>query len=162
MINGDSLVNDGIDDSCRNNGHPTYTYNQGVILSGLANLYRATGDSQYLDAATPIANAAITKLVNGDGILQDQCDIDHACSGDGEQFKGVFNRGLQDLYAQRQNGDWKNFLVKNAQSIWLHDTQVQNGACLNGPYWAGPYSVADASTQSVALDALTAALAVTK
>ncbi|CAM1502665.1 Fc.00g074410.m01.CDS01 [Cosmosporella sp. VM-42] len=163
LINSDHLINDGLDiNTCRNNGQPTYTYNQGVILSGLANLYRATGDSSYLDAAAPIANAAISRLVDGNGILVDDCDRSKTCSGDGEQFKGVFTRGLRDLYDQRHDDNWKNFLTHNAQSIWLKDTSVINGGCYNGPYWGGPYATADASTQSCALDTLIGALAVTK
>lgn len=163
MINSDHLVNDGIDlSTCRNNGQPIYTYNQGVILSGLANLYRATGNSAYLDAASSIANAAITKLVDANGILVDDCDRHKDCSGDGLQFKGIFNRGLRDLYDQRRSDNWKNFLVKNAQSLWGKDTAVVNGGCFNGPYWAGPYVTADASSQSCALDALVAALAATR
>ena len=30
MINGDHMINDGLNDSCANNGQPTWTYNQGV------------------------------------------------------------------------------------------------------------------------------------
>lgn len=163
MINSDGLINDGLNrNTCRNNGEPTYTYNQGVILSALANLHRATGDSSYLDSAGSIANAAINKLVDGNGILADGCDRNKDCSGDGLQFKGVFTRGLRDLYDRRRDDRWKNFLFKNAQSIWAKDLSVANGGCFNGPFWAGPYKDADASSQSCALDTLIAALAASR
>lgn len=35
MINGQNLINDGLTDSCQNNGPTTWTYNQGVILGAL-------------------------------------------------------------------------------------------------------------------------------
>src|SRR5260370_29211073 len=39
MINGQNLINNGLTPSCQNDGQPTWTYNQGVILAGLAALY---------------------------------------------------------------------------------------------------------------------------
>jgi predicted alpha-1,6-mannanase (GH76 family) len=36
LIGPDGLVNDGLTAACQNNGGTTWTYNQGVILGGLA------------------------------------------------------------------------------------------------------------------------------
>src|SRR5712692_2445717 len=46
MINREHLINDGLtkDGSCRNNGQRTWTYNQGVILGGLVELYQQSQD----------------------------------------------------------------------------------------------------------------------
>jgi predicted alpha-1,6-mannanase (GH76 family) len=44
MINSGHTINDGLNDACANNGDVTWTYNQGVILAGLTELYRASGD----------------------------------------------------------------------------------------------------------------------
>lgn len=53
VINDQSLVNDGIDTgSCKNNGKTTYTYNQGVVLAGLSELAKASGDNSYNDVRT--------------------------------------------------------------------------------------------------------------
>ena len=41
----------------------------GVILGGLTDLYKVTGDTSYLSEATNIANSAISKLVDSNGIL---------------------------------------------------------------------------------------------
>lgn len=165
LINSDNLINDGIDtETCENNGEPTYSYNQGVILGGLVELYRATNDGSYLDAGAAIANVVTTVggiMTDANGILMDGCDRDATCSGDGVQFKGVFPRNLKMLQAVRATDQWKTFLETNAQSVWNNDLQVENGACMTGVYWAGPYSTADASSQSSALDCLNAALAVT-
>ena len=47
--------------SCKNNGQTTWTYNQGVVASGLAELYRATGDSSYLTQAEITLDGAIAR-----------------------------------------------------------------------------------------------------
>lgn len=165
LINGDGLVNDGVDaTTCQNDGEPTYSYNQGVIIGGLVELYHATNDGSYLDAAAGIADAVTTpgsSMLNENGILVDQCDRDLSCSGDGEQFKGVFARNLKLLQAVRPSDQWRGFLETNAQSIWNNDGSFVDGNCMNGNYWGGPYVTADASTQGSALDCLVAALAVT-
>ena len=41
MINSSHLVNDGLTASCKNNGRTAWSYNQGVILGGLADLYQS-------------------------------------------------------------------------------------------------------------------------
>lgn len=89
MINNENLINDGLaiyaNGTCGNNGENTWSYNQGVILGGLVELYRATGDSNLLSKAVDIAEAAISAL-SIDGILHESCEND--CGADGSQFKG--------------------------------------------------------------------------
>ena len=67
MINAQNLINDGLTANCLNNGQTTWTYNQGVILGGLTELYKITGDTNYLVAAETIANAAIANLTSRQG-----------------------------------------------------------------------------------------------
>ncbi|POS75781.1 glycosyl hydrolase [Diaporthe helianthi] len=90
MINQQNLINDGLEinsnGSCFNNGDTVWSYNQGVILGGLVELSRATGDSGYLSEATSIAEAAIDAL-SEDGILHESCEPND-CGADGSQFKG--------------------------------------------------------------------------
>ena len=57
------LVNDGITLACQNNGATTWTYNQGVILGGLAALSEITGDRGYLTQGEAIAAAALRGLL---------------------------------------------------------------------------------------------------
>ena len=59
MINSRNLVNDGLNDHCENNQQTAWTYNQGVILGGLAELYKSTADTNNLNRAQAIADAAI-------------------------------------------------------------------------------------------------------
>lgn len=160
MINSNNLINDGLDSNCKNNGLTTWSYNQGVILGGLSELARATGDSSYLTTAAAIANAAINTLSNSNGILveADQCELSSGnCGLDGQQFKGVFIRNLRYLNDLAPNDNFKNFILRNAQSVWNND---RNSANMLGVAWAGPYVAATGPSHSSALDALVAAIAV--
>ncbi|KAM3097003.1 glycoside hydrolase family 76 protein [Phormidesmis sp. 146-12] len=153
MINSDNLVNDGLDDACRNNGKTIWTYNQGVILGGLVDLYHSTKDPTLLAQAEAIADAAIQKLAPN-GILQEPCEINRDCGADGPQFKGIFMRNLSDLYQTLPKPEYKDFITQNAAAIWSRrDRSNQFGLS-----WAGEFDQADASRQSSAMDAVNAAI----
>ena len=155
MINAQGTINDGLDAQCRNNGGNTWSYNQGVVLGGLVELSRATGDAGLLDQADAIAHAAIGALSDRDGVLHDSCEPN--CGADGNQFKGVFVRNLRYLHQARPQQFYKDFITKNADVIWANDRAANNTL---GVVWSGPYAVASGPTQSSALDALVAAMGV--
>ncbi|KAI1113141.1 glycoside hydrolase family 76 protein [Nemania sp. NC0429] len=154
IINKDHLINDGLDEDCKNNGMKTWTYNQGVILGALVELSKASGDASLLTEASSIATAAIVHLTK-DGILYEGCEPD--CGADGAQFKGVFMRNLCALQQAAPQEPFKSFLLKNADAIWAKDRNSKNEL---GPTWNGPFSTASAGTHSSAMDALVAAVAV--
>ncbi|UNI21586.1 hypothetical protein JDV02_007561 [Purpureocillium takamizusanense] len=161
MINENSLINDGLDSNCKNNGLQTWSYNQGVILGGLAELSMATGDIQYVEKAMPIAKAAIQALQNEQGILveTDKCELrDGNCGKDGQQFKGVFIRNLRYLHAVAPDTEFSDFIMRNADFIWDHDRD--DGKL--GASWPGPFVAHTGPSQSSALDALVAAIAVSQ
>ncbi len=169
MLNAHSLVNNGLNDACQNDGQPPWTYNQGVILGALVEMYKIqqssseTAAAHFLRQAQRIADAAITTLVNENGILTEPCEADNGCGSDGTQFKGIFMRNLGYLYRtlRAENKDsssyerYLQFIVTNADSIWAHNRTSQNQFGLK---WAGPVDATDASRQSSALDALNAAI----
>lgn len=152
MVNGQALINDGLNGSCVNNGNTTWTYNQGVILGGLTDLYKVTGDATYLSQATAIANATILNLVDGNGILREPCEPGN-CGGDGPQFKGIFIRYLAYLYDVTRNPAFYNFLFKNAHSVWFADRNVFNQLGLR---WDQSFDTADAARQSSAMMSVSA------
>ena len=157
MINGDHLVNDGLDASdpahCVNNGKPVYTYNQGVILGGLLALSRAGDrDSAPLAAAQAIGSAAIQHLTDSTGVLHERGEPNSGA--DGVQFKGIFVRNLATLNEAVRNSQYAAFLTTNARSIWQH---ARGPGPQFGQVWSGPFTGASAGTQSSALDALVAA-----
>jgi predicted alpha-1,6-mannanase (GH76 family) len=155
MINSAGLVNDGLDESCDNNGRPTWTYNQGVILGALTDLAALTHDPGLLRTAHRIANAAITTVVHPNGILREPCEPAN-CAADGPQFKGIFMRNLGYLNARSPRPQYADFIRRNATSIWEHN---RNSANQLGLIWTGPFDSADAARQSSAQDALNAAAA---
>ncbi|KAL6236601.1 hypothetical protein BDW75DRAFT_109365 [Aspergillus navahoensis] len=79
-----------------------YTYNQGVILSGLRGLWLATGSQEYLtDGHELVQNVQRAtgwpniydqhwKGLGRAGIMEDLCDSNGDCSQDGQTFKGIF------------------------------------------------------------------------
>lgn len=182
MIGSDNLINDGLtilaNGTCVNNQENVWSYNQGVVLGGLVELYKANGKSSLLSQAVTIAEAAIEAL-SVDGILHESCE-DDGCGADGSQFKGtrsspvfdycpqianhvskgVFMRNLHYLQIEVDQVEFRNFILDNANSIWANDRNSSNYLGLD---WAGPPSAGgspNASTQSSAMDTLVAAMAV--
>lgn len=72
MFDSDNLINDGLDSNCRNNGQVKWSYNQGVILGGLVELFMATSEQSYITEARNIADAVLRSTqLNPRGILFD-------------------------------------------------------------------------------------------
>ncbi|HZQ41903.1 MAG TPA: glycoside hydrolase family 76 protein [Acidobacteriaceae bacterium] len=163
MINSSNLINNGLDstnpNACVNDGKTEWTYNQGVILAGLAELYIADHDSTLLPQAAAIANAAITNLVDTNGILTEAGTNGTAAP----QFKGIFMRGLMALNAVAPSYAYQTFIDNNANSIWS-TAQGPNSNCPSqyefGVVWDAACDQADAIRQTSAVDALLAAVAV--
>lgn len=156
LINVKNTINDGLNlTTCQNNGAPSYTYNQGVILGALVELNTYNKNATLLTAASDIANAAIAHLTDANGILTEP-GYPSALDATGAQFKGVFARNLQKLQGVKPDQAYVTFLQNNANAIWSEDNQ---GGGL-GPFWQGPYQTPNAASQSSALDCLVAAAAV--
>ena len=166
MINGNNLINDGLrinpDGSCVNNGQTTWTYNQGVVLGGLAELSPLNPDPSLPQAAQDIALAAISRLTDANGVLHDRCEPN--CGGDGVQFKGIFVRNVMVLNDAFPNDQYVQFAQTNADSIWNNDqgaddqTTYEFGVVWSGPFNPDPHA---AASQTSALDAIIAAAEMT-
>jgi predicted alpha-1,6-mannanase (GH76 family) len=151
MINSQNLVNDGLNATnpkvCTNNTQTTWTYNQGVILGGLVELYNADKDPTLLPIAQNIASAAMTNLVTASGVLHEPT----LTGPDGPQFKGIFIRNLVKLNGAAPSAQYKTFVDTNAGSIWKND---QGANYQFGGVWEGAYDTGDGTRQTSALDAL--------
>ena len=157
MINRETwLVEDGLKD-CQPNRDQNWTYNQGVPIAVMCELYRIKKDREALQMAENIAQAAIAKMTNSQGILREKNEPE--MGADGPQFKGIFIRHLATLYQVTQNEAYKDFILKNAESIWT--TGRNPNSSQFGGVWAGPFDRADAARQSCALDCLIEALNLT-
>jgi predicted alpha-1,6-mannanase (GH76 family) len=152
MINGDHLINDGLTDACANNGETTWTYNQGVVLGGLTELYKATGDSGLLTTARTLADASTVKL-STNGVLREPGEGD-SCTGDGPSFKGAYVRGLGKLNTQLTDHPYSAPLTTWANSAYAND---RNSLDQYGPHWAGGSGTSDYGCQQSTLDLLNAA-----
>ena len=159
MINSRGLINDGLGKTtdqtsgagCSNNGQTTWTYNQGVILGGLAEMSKAghASASAELKLARKIAHSAMEHLADENGVLHDPCEP--KCGDDGVQFKGIFVRNLAELYRVAPEAEFAAFVRGNADAIWAKARGPEDRL---GETWSGPYMAANAGAQSSALDAL--------
>jgi predicted alpha-1,6-mannanase (GH76 family) len=171
MQNAHYLINDGLKD-CLNNGGVTWTYNQGVILGALAEMYLCTvahgpysqgeGEIQYLNEANNIAHAVLSMLLDGNGVLVEPIPIGSK-DQNAPQFKGIFMQNLASFYHVASNvknlpfdvDPYRQFLEKNANSIWQLARSPRNTFGFN---WSSPVDREDATRQISALMAFNAAI----
>jgi predicted alpha-1,6-mannanase (GH76 family) len=135
LVNRDHLVNDGLE-HCHNNGGTTWTYNQGVIISALVELWRLTGATPYLDRAHAIATAATTHLVHpNSAILREPSEPD--CDQDQQIFKGILAQGLGRLCRAdpARSATHRTVLLANAEAVWhrARDRRDRFGLVWSGP-----------------------------
>ncbi|EED17160.1 glycosyl hydrolase, putative [Talaromyces stipitatus ATCC 10500] len=157
MINSEGTINDGLTSDCVNNGQPVWSYNQGVILGGLAELNRASPNQSYIHSANTIAQAAIAALADSDHVIHDTCEPN--CAPDATQFKGIFIRNLLLLHRASPHDLYREVIEACATSIWANDRDTSTNQLSID--WAGPYvSSANSSTHSSAMDALVAVISV--
>ncbi|KAJ2983328.1 hypothetical protein NQ176_g771 [Zarea fungicola] len=161
MINPEHLINDGLTqnlsgDACSNNGQNTWTYNQGVILGGLVELYHATMDDEYLTSARTIADEVLTsETLSPGGVLKEPCDASTGCTGDQAAFKGIFVRNLADLNSVLGDRTYREYIRRNARSAWL---QARNGSNFFTDSWTGPFDKATIGSQASAASLLISTL----
>ena len=154
MLNGSNLVNDGVNlSTCKNNGDVTWTYNQGVLINGLVQLNKLTGDANALATARRIGDAMTTSgYLSPNGLLREPNESD-SCGGDGSSFKGAAIRGLGVLNTA-VGGAYNTYLIRNADSAYTRDRDTLDAY---GPHWAGPFTATAHACQHSALDLLNAA-----
>jgi len=100
---------------CDERNEMVYTYNQGVLLSGLRNLWESTGNIMYLEDGHQLVRNVLRATgwdiesgrpdsdgdSNGDaalqwrglgrnGVLEELCDARGTCSQNSQTFKGIF------------------------------------------------------------------------
>jgi predicted alpha-1,6-mannanase (GH76 family) len=124
MINSKNLVNDGLT-NCVNNNGSTFTYNQGVLIGALTDLYKVTGETSYLTEATDIAHSVIANLADANDVLIEASPCDPTCGGgDVPEFKGICIRYIAYLYDVTRDAVCYSFLYNSAHALWLNDRTI--------------------------------------
>lgn len=78
-----------------------YSYNSGTMLSGAADLYRVTGDKEYLTDMTNLSNSTLVYFAKKSATVEDCYDYD--VTGFNNWFNGVLLRGWVDVSAHYSN-----------------------------------------------------------
>ncbi|KAJ7133737.1 glycoside hydrolase family 76 protein [Mycena crocata] len=163
MVAADGLFDDGLknDGSCASTGGVQWTYNQGVVLVGLAYLHKFTNDEQYLMEAYDIVDAMISKLTT-DGGLRESCEsnTDNKCNADQQTFKGITMFFMARFLAIGGTDDGSkiiDFINKQADKIMAN--AVVSGSTYGSVWYAAGSSdsTGSASSQGSALGGLVAA-----
>lgn len=119
MITPDNLINDGLDNQCRNNGGPAYSYNQGVILDGLLEISTLTEAGAPQQTASRIALAAIRTFTSSTGTFQ---ELGGLMNTDARIFRGLFVRALGHVAASEIDNTTRiviaDWLSQQARSAW--------------------------------------------
>ncbi|OAG06994.1 glycosyl hydrolase [Paraphaeosphaeria sporulosa] len=151
VINGDNLINDGVDmGTCKNNGKPIYTYNQGVVLAGLSELAKAFSDGGFIDHAYTLARASLSKLTTNSILAE---PFPSPLDEQGSMFKGAFIAGLLTLHANEPQADFAAFFKTNADSVW---EKARNGDGVIEDLFDGSGN-ANAASHASGIDVLLAA-----
>ena len=146
----DGLVSDGLKDSpdCGVNlqGCP-WTYNQGVLLSGLGRLRKFTGNNTLLVVADNLINVVIggkNCLTDAEHILKEgNCEdgTSDSCNHDQKIFKGIFARHVgyylltlttDERLERKEQGE---FLRNNAASVWRQNVTDVHANVIFGHQW---------------------------
>ncbi len=112
-----------------------FTYNQGLWIGANVELFRATGEDRYLEAARRTFAATRQRLANDDGVL-----TEHG-GGDGALFKGVLVRYLGKLAAAdpESRDAVRAFLLAQAESLWkLRERAAGDSPALLSRDWRQP------------------------
>jgi len=167
MRNAQGLWNDGLDtNTCQNNGQTTWTYNQGVIASGLAALYAINGDSTLLDQAEITLDATIANLATNN-ILKESCDDANGggaqCNNDQASFKGIWTKHVQ-FYLDNANdasrtAKYSSFLGSQSSAVFHFGTNAQG---IVGTVWYAPSNGGSAFTPESDASGLAAHIAAAK
>ncbi|KAL8964780.1 MAG: hypothetical protein Q9183_004222 [Haloplaca sp. 2 TL-2023] len=123
---------------CDLRDNQVYTYNQGVILSGLRGLWEATGSKEYLEDAHQLVRNVIDASgwqtrgtrwqwrwsgLGRNGVMEEACDSTGTCSQNGHTFKGIFFHHLALLCsdlpeAMRSEESFQSFSADDALFAW--------------------------------------------
>ncbi|KAL8652842.1 MAG: hypothetical protein Q9226_004094 [Calogaya cf. arnoldii] len=135
---------------CDMRDEQVYTYNQGVVLSGLRGLWEATGSNEYLEDGHRLIQNVIAATgwntrgtpwrgqwsgLGRNGVMEEACDSTGTCSQNGHTFKGIFFHHFTLFCTPlpqigRSEGDFKTFVAGDNIYTWHHQNCKDYGRWL--------------------------------
>ena len=117
-------------------GKAIYTYNQGTFLGAAHELYKITGDKQYLEDAKKAADYVMDHMSNNNGVLS------NATSGDGGLFHGIFFRYFVRLINEPDldaatHEKFHNYITKCA-TVLAENGLNKKTMLYGGDWWKAP------------------------
>jgi len=132
--------------TCTGDNAKAWTYQQGVLIGGLVELYkgvhanhqgsprRNSDAGNLLHTAHQLADAVISQLCSNASVLLESCDRSPGgpCNEDARMYKGIFARNIRYLIDTLDEGDarrttYTSWLELNAESV------LQHSQCNPGP-----------------------------
>ncbi|MCE7058158.1 AGE family epimerase/isomerase [Algoriphagus sp. AGSA1] len=113
-----------------------YTYNQGTFIGAAHELYKITGESQYLEDAIQASNYVIDHMSRNNGVLP------NSTSGDGGLFNGIFFRYFVNLVNEPDldavsHEKFHNYITKCA-TVMAENGVNKNNMLYGGDWWNAP------------------------
>lgn len=123
---------------CDLRAEKVYTYNQGVILSGLKGLWEATGSRGYLEDGHELVRNVIAATgwedrdteqryrwagLGRGGVMEELCDWSGSCSQNGQTFKGIYFHHLTLFCSPLIRREWdedEGGLLDDEETRQLH------------------------------------------
>ena len=141
MTNSAGLYVDGFhltNVTCNQRSEDVFSYNQGVLLSGIRGLWEATGNASYLNYGHSLIHSTIgsTGYYNGScgvlgckGVMADSCDSTGGCSQDDQTFKGAYFHHLMLFCAPLPYGSTTTILdTQHRQLCSNYERWIQSNA----------------------------------
>lgn len=115
-------------------GRAKFAYNSGQMMQSAALLFKATGDSVYLNDARSIAESAHRHFFNG-GEANDSIGAFPLLGKGNVWFTAVMMRGFEELFNTDRNPEYMDHFVRNLDHAWLKSRDAETG--LFNQDWSG-------------------------
>lgn len=123
-----------------------FTYNQGTFLAAAHQLYKITGNKQYLTDAVKAADYVIEQMSKNNGVLGD------ATNGDGGLFNGIFFRYFAQLINEPDldSTTHKRFhdYITRCATVMAENGINKESMLYGGKWWSAPTSTKGVSLTS--------------
>ena len=128
--------------TCKSGGGAGWTYQQGVLVGGLAELAvgMPASSNRFTDQAIQLVEGVKTHMTR-DGVLMERCDDKtgaDACNADARMYKGLFVRNVRYLIDNLARHQGNAALIRNyTQWLTVNAKALTNSSCIPEPEQGG-------------------------